>query len=97
MVNPYQCPDSIYEVMQTADKLATKDTISLLNAVVKLGPIRARWLGPTPQKHQSIGCGNNLSCWALDHKRVTHNELLIAAGLESFIFYDFLDLPSKAK
>lgn len=102
MVNPYQCPDSVYEAMQDLDCLVPQDSIPfympLLRAVIKLGPMRVHWLGPLLKKDQgNVGMGKNLSCWALDHKRAAHNELLIAAGLDQLVLTGPTDFPSEVK
>ena len=85
-MNPYNCPDSVYTALQATEAFAFSDFKPLLRAVVKLGPTRVCWLGsPAKKDVSSVGFGYNTTCWALDHKRATHNELLLAAGLKQLV------------
>ena len=71
-MNPYNCPESIYEHIINGYS-------GMLRAVQALGPDRVQWGGVPPVK-PSRGPDNSDTCWIVDGERKTVREIFDLAG-----------------
>lgn len=68
MTNPFNCPEPVYGALQ-------RHTTALLTAIARIGHVRVQWLGAPNGINP-----NNLSCWSLDGRRATVDEILKEGG-----------------
>jgi hypothetical protein len=70
LMRSYGCPEYV------AVKMAANAT-PLLRAIMAIGPLRCRWrVGPK----RVNGQGGDLTCWTIDGKRATEDQIFSLAG-----------------
>ena len=80
MSNLFNCPDQVFQSMQSAAALATP----FLGLVKRLGPGRVQWaVMPRNVHHKSIS--DTATAWSLDSKRATAGQLMEAAGIRPIL------------